>query len=130
MVSCINITDLLLFKIFQSKHSAYSHLVSYSSQLSDRFWYGSKEQAWNGLQIDGYGSISGVFLNPLTLPISLGSCLSMCLSLFHLPCVSSNSKPLLFKYNLKMLHCCPLWPSVNNVLLLCSDWTKVKARLE
>lgn len=55
---------------------------------------------------------------------------SMCFSLFHCPCVSFNSEPLLFKYNLKMLHCCLLWPFVNNVLLLSSDWRKVKARLE
>ena len=64
------------------------------------------------------------------LPVSLRSCLSACCTLFHLPCVSTNSKSLLFKYNLKMLHCCLLWPSVNNVLLLSSDGRKVKARLE
>lgn len=47
-------------KISQSKHAAYSHLVSYSSQLSNGFQCGSKEQAWNGWQIDGYGSVNGV----------------------------------------------------------------------
>lgn len=93
-------------------------------------WDSSKKQAKNGWQIDGYGSINEVFSTHLTLPVSFHSCLSVCFSLFHLLCVSSDCKPLLFKYNLKMLHCCLLWPSVNNVLLLSSDWTKVKARLE
>lgn len=66
------------YMCIQSKHAAYSHLVSYSSQLSDRFWCRSKEEARDGWQIDGYVSLNGVgfriFSPWLSLSVSLPSC--------------------------------------------------------
>lgn len=88
------------------------------------FWidcFGAAGYEW---QIDGYGCVNGLGLqNPPAPLCSCAVCFLLSLSL-------ANCKSLLFKHNLKTLHCCLLWPSVNNVLLLSSDWREVKARPE
>lgn len=80
----VNIQPAIIHRIIQSKHAVHSHLVSYSSQLSDRFCWGSKEEDWDGWQIDGYGCVNGVGFWILSLCQSLSLCrfLSLCSCLF------------------------------------------------